>query len=89
VDCQHKINIKEKKKDVDKLVSPCYLMDMSEQRIKIGETIPIPEKGKRQFQPTVKEYILDEWRAMGFNGVDMFREGIRLVFEPVNKKEAP
>lgn len=62
-------------------------MGMSEQRIKIGDTIPIPEKGKRQFQPTVKEYILDEWRAMGFHGVDQYREGLRLVFEPVDMKK--
>ncbi|MFA5130474.1 MAG: hypothetical protein WC477_06220 [Patescibacteria group bacterium] len=61
---------------------------MSDQRIKIGKTIPIDAKGSGQFRATIKEYILDEWRAMGFNGVDQYRDGLRLVFEPVNKKEA-
>lgn len=62
---------------------------MSDQRIKIGETIPL-ETGGKQFRPTVKSYIVDEWRAMGYRGVDQYREGFRLVFEPVDmKKEAP
>lgn len=60
---------------------------MSEQRIKIGKTIPIDAKGTGQFRATIKEYILDEWRAMGFHGVDQYREGLRLVFEPVDMKK--
>jgi hypothetical protein len=59
---------------------------MKDQRIKLGNTIPLPEKGKRQFQPTVKEYILDEWRAMGYTGVNMYREGLLVVIEPTGKE---
>jgi hypothetical protein len=57
---------------------------MNEQRIEIG-TVDLPQKGARYFQPTVKEYVVDEWRAMGYESVRIVREGIRVIIEPVEK----
>lgn len=59
---------------------------MDATRIEIGAPIIIPQKGARYLQPTIDEYIVDEWRALGYKEVRKVREGMRLVIEPVEKE---
>ena len=58
-----------------------------EARITVG-TADIPAKGKKQTRVNLKEYIVDEWRAMGFNKVRIVREGVRVIIEPIEDNPA-
>jgi len=60
-----------------------YGMGMSK-RILLG-TVKLPKKGSRQFQPNVKEAIVDEWRALGFRSVSVYRDGMKIVIDPVKE----
>jgi len=62
-------------------------MDMVTQRIVMG-SVEIPKKGGRQFQPTIKESKLDEWRALGYDKAQIVYDGLNVVIEPI-EKEAP
>jgi len=50
-------------------------------KIKLGKATKLPKDGK-QFQPTIKKYVVDEWLAMGFEEVSIYREGLRIIIEP-------
>lgn len=50
-------------------------------KIKLGKATKLPKDGK-QFQTTIKKYIVDEWLEMGFEEVNVFRDGLRIIIEP-------